>query len=271
MSLFTPFSFIQAPSGGGGDADADAFIAAAGITDPTQQSAIQTLVTTFKADGIWTKLQAFYPFVGGTASSHKWNLKDPRDLDAAYRLVFGPVTSHSANGFINGGNVGNSYADTFYEIGVDNTQNDFMFGLYVYSNTLENRHDFGYYNGTDDNLLALTFTSRAYANTKTFSYISVANTDSRGMWNASFNSEATLRFYHDGTEIANGSQSMPTNASGNHMVIGASDRRSLGAGITENSSKTYACAWLGEGLSASQNSDFYDAVQAYNTTLSRNV
>ncbi len=58
---------------GGGDADAQAFIDAAGITDATQQSAIRTLVGDLKTYSIWSKMKAIYPFCGGTASSHKWN------------------------------------------------------------------------------------------------------------------------------------------------------------------------------------------------------
>jgi hypothetical protein len=59
------------------DADAIAFLTAAGITDPTITSAICTLVTSMKANGTWTKLIAIYPFCGSTASEQKWNLKDP--------------------------------------------------------------------------------------------------------------------------------------------------------------------------------------------------
>ena len=59
------------------DADAQAFIAAAGITNLTQASAINTLVNDLKTYGLWTKMKALYPMVGGTAASHKFNLKDP--------------------------------------------------------------------------------------------------------------------------------------------------------------------------------------------------
>ena len=92
------------------DADALAFITAAAITDATQQTAIDTLVKGMKADGIWTKMKAIYPFVGGTATTHKWNLKDPRDLDAAFRLVFNGGWTHSSNGALPNGT--NGYADT---------------------------------------------------------------------------------------------------------------------------------------------------------------
>jgi len=50
------------------DPDAAAFLTAAGITDPTQQSAINTLVLSLKADGLWTKMKAIYPFVDSIKS-----------------------------------------------------------------------------------------------------------------------------------------------------------------------------------------------------------
>src|SRR3982751_3141685 len=102
--VLNPYSVVS------GDVDAAAFITAAGITDPTQQTAINNFVVSLKAANIWTKMLAFYPFVGGTPKSHKFNLKDPRDLDAAFRLVFsGAGNLHSAAGFAAGGS---GYADT---------------------------------------------------------------------------------------------------------------------------------------------------------------
>jgi hypothetical protein len=45
------------------DPSASAFIAATGITGATQQSAVDALVKGLKADGIWSKMKAVYPFV----------------------------------------------------------------------------------------------------------------------------------------------------------------------------------------------------------------
>jgi len=87
------------------DSSAIAFIAAAGITDATQKVAINTLVTDLKSAGVWTKMKALYPFVGGSATSHKFNLKDPRDLAAAYTITFmGGMTHTSAGAVPNGSN-----------------------------------------------------------------------------------------------------------------------------------------------------------------------
>ena len=81
------------------DIDALAFISAATITDVTQKNAVNTLVVDLKSNSLWTKMRAIYPFVGGTATTHKWNLKDPRDLDVAYRLLFSGGGTHDANGY----------------------------------------------------------------------------------------------------------------------------------------------------------------------------
>jgi hypothetical protein len=104
--IINPYSFGVAY-----DPDAQAFITAAGITDNTQKSAINTLVLDMKGFGIWTKMKAIYPFVGGTATTHKFNLKNPLDTDAAFRLVFNGGWTHSANGALPNGV--NGYADTF--------------------------------------------------------------------------------------------------------------------------------------------------------------
>lgn len=98
-------------SGGGVDPAAD-FLAAAGITDPTITAAINTLVNDLVGYGIWNKIFAIYPFVGGTATTHKFNLKDPRDLNAAFRLVFSGGITHNASG-ITGNGVNGSYNTNF--------------------------------------------------------------------------------------------------------------------------------------------------------------
>jgi hypothetical protein len=99
------------------DSDAQAFIAAVNLTDPLQTQAVDQLVINLKSYGIWSKLQVIYPFVGGTSITHKWNLKDPRDLDAAYRLTFSGGWVHSSTGIT--GNGSNAYA--LVPIAVDST------------------------------------------------------------------------------------------------------------------------------------------------------
>jgi hypothetical protein len=99
------------------DSDATNFINAAGITDSTQASAINSLVTDLKVvvsgstQSLWTKMKAIYPFVGGNATSHKFNLKDPRDLPIAYGLSFSGGWVHTSTGAKPNGV--NTYANTY--------------------------------------------------------------------------------------------------------------------------------------------------------------
>lgn len=91
-----------------------AFFDAAGRSNFTfnEQYAVNYIVANFKAAGVWNKCRAIYPFVGGTASTHRWNLKDPRDLDAAFRLTFnGANQINNSLGYRNNQNGG--FANTF--------------------------------------------------------------------------------------------------------------------------------------------------------------
>lgn len=99
------------------DADAQLFFnaeAAAGVTlTLTQKSAVNQWVVDAKAAGIWTKMKAVYPMVGGTATSHKFNLLNPVDSNAANRLVFSGGLTHSSTGIL--GNGTNGWANTFLD------------------------------------------------------------------------------------------------------------------------------------------------------------
>jgi len=109
------------------DPDAQAFINAASITDATQKSAINTLVKSLKTAGIWTKCNAIYPFVGGNASAHSYNLKNT----AQYQITFVGGVTHSVNGIQ--GNGTNGYANTNL-LGSVLPQNDNHLSIYIRTN-----------------------------------------------------------------------------------------------------------------------------------------
>jgi len=91
------------------DSDAQLFINAAQITSTTIANAINTFVIGLKTDSLWSKIKAYYPFVGGSAFSNKWNLKNPLNTDAAFRLIFNGTCTHNSNGF----QAASGYAETF--------------------------------------------------------------------------------------------------------------------------------------------------------------
>jgi hypothetical protein len=96
----------------GGFDPATDFIAAANITNATQQAAIRTLVNNLVANSLWDKILAAYPMVGGNAYSHKFNLKNPKDANNAFRVQFFGGWTHGPSGAI--GNGSNSWGATFF-------------------------------------------------------------------------------------------------------------------------------------------------------------
>jgi len=79
------------------DADAQKFFDSTGISDTLQKSALNALVRQLKDSALWAKFSAIYPMVGGSANYDKWNLKDPRNTDAAYRLSFNGAPTFSGD------------------------------------------------------------------------------------------------------------------------------------------------------------------------------
>lgn len=124
------------------DSDAQAFIDAVGTLPSSAQTAVNNLVLNLKSANLWTKLYAFYPIVGGDASSHKWNLKDPQDTDGAFRLDFFGGVSHTSSGMA--GNASNAYADTHFNVNTNGLLDDMGIGLICKNNINDSgKIDFG--------------------------------------------------------------------------------------------------------------------------------
>jgi len=231
-------SNVKVVGGASTDPDAQAFITAAGITDATQKSAVNQLVLDLKGYSIWTKMKAIYPIVGGSASSHKWNLKDPRDLNAAFRLTFATGMTHSSTGFTSNGASG--YANTnLIPLNVM-TNNNTSFGIYSRSNLDGLGYDTGIQVAGSCVFALVTrylnnYITDQYINTT--NRISASNTDSLSGTNIPFlicciNDSSTPRYY---------------------------------------STREYSFMYLGDGLTDTEAANFYTAVQNYQTTLNRQV
>jgi hypothetical protein len=256
---------IKGVAASGIDSDAQAFITAAGITDTTQKSAINTLVVNLKAYGIWTKMKAVYPFVGGTATSHKFNLKDPRDLNAAFRLVFNGGITHTSNGVQ--GNGINGYADTFFNPTTQSlAQNNSGIGVYNRNNTAFT----GAHGQRASNNFEL-FTR--WTDNKFYCYINDGGagfngtvTDSRGLFQGSRTALSAIRLNINTTQFT-GTQAS-TGLSNANLWIGASNNG--GAGIYFDN-RELAFFYISEGFNNTEMQNIYIAVQAYQTTLGRQV
>jgi hypothetical protein len=267
--ILSSLGIIGSGKSGCGYADSDvcAFITAASITDITQKNAINQLVLDLKAANIWTKMKAIYPFVGGTASSHKFNLKDPRDLNDAHRLFFFGGGTHSINGYKLDGLT--SYADT--NLPDSFPLDDFHFSMYSRTNQASEFWDFGASIGT-----TATLVGAKVAYTEFWAFIqgtsqraNISNSNTQGYYIATrYLNGNNVALYKNNTQVFNASKPITGNTNLNYY-IGALNSSGSVVGIGSN--KELALISIGYGLNSTQATSLTNAVQNYQITLGRNI
>jgi hypothetical protein len=248
------------------DADAVAFLTATGITDATISSAICTLVTTMKADGTWAKMSAIYPMVGGTATTQKFNLKNPLDTNAAFRLSFSGGWTHSLNGALPNGT--NSFANTFFNPSANASQNSHHISYYSRTNSNLTEVEIGGANATQGSVLEIRTSNITYfrINSST-AYITAADTDSRAFYMANRTASNVINGWRNSTKIATGVTASGTMSAQNYY-LGALNNN----GVTSfYSRKECAFATIGSGLTDGEAAALYNSIQAFQTTLARQV
>ena len=268
MFLATHGILARSASGGGVDPDAQAFITAAAITNPTQQSAINTLVVSLKGYNIWTKFKAIYPIVGGTASSHKFNLKDPRDLDAAFRLTFTNSWTHSSTGMTPDGT--SAFANTFLAPSTNLSLNSVHISGYLRTNItfagpiISTENAGTYNNGLYIWPKQLSNLYSIRINDDGSTGVGTAPADIRGLHIATRTASNVKKYRLNTTQIFNSTEGS-TGLNTSSIYLGKSRNNANYNG------NQIAFSSIGDGLTDTEAANFYTAVQAYQTTLSRQV
>lgn len=201
------------------------------------------------------------------ASQFKYNLKDPRDLDAAFRLVFNGGWTHSANGATPNGT--NGYADT---------------KLTPSSSLSTSSAHFAKYNRTNDLVgLKLDGSSVTGVPTETFfqhnyttangiigeaSSIGVYTaTDTRGLFNATRTALNAFKVFRNTSNIASSTTTV-TVLPNRNVYLGARNDSST---IAFYNTYQVAFSSIGDGLTDTEAANLYTRVQAFQTSLSRQV
>jgi len=264
-------SFLVNPywyaSGGCADADAVAFLAAAGITDATITSAICTLVTTMKADGTWAKMNAIYPMVGGTATTHKFNLKNPADTNAAFRLLFSGGWVHSSGGALPNGST--SFANTFFNPSLNASQNSHHLSYYSRTNSNLTEVEVGSFLSNNGSLIEIRTANISYfrINNGTGT-ITFADTDSRAFYIANRTASNLINAWRNSTKSVQSTTLISTTPININHYLGAMNNNGTAQFYSR---KQCAFASIGSGLTDGEAAALYNSVQAFNTTLSRQV
>lgn len=255
------------------DADAAAFITATGITARSQISAINTLVFSAKANGWWTRCNAIYPMVGGTATTHKYNLKDPQDTDGAFRLVFNGGWTHASTGALPNGTTG--YADTKINMASVLTLNNTAISLYSRNNLGSTGTVFwgGYIGGGGDKGIQFlpdfsgTLYSDIYDLTGGGGRFSVSNTTTQGYFMQSRVSSTDHKVYRNGSSLGGNGSTAGGLVSLNLFLSARNDNG------TASSFNANECAFftVGLGISTALAATMYTDIQAYQTALGRQI
>ena len=256
------------------DADVQAFFervsSAGGSLTTTEKIAVNTLVSSLKANGVWTKMQAIYPMVGASAAACKQNLKS-----SSFTGTFTAGWTFASTGATPNGT--SAYMDTFlnpslqtnfisnnhqsfysrtqtpsgggWNMGIGNiTSGEPLFGLAVVRTGNNAIYDSG------------NFPGARTSNTQT---------DGRAFWLGSCTASNLRKLIKNGTVIATNTNNDTNATLNNSIYVGAlRDTSGLGASYMP---QECAFASIGDGLTDTEASNFYTAVQAFQTTLSRNV
>lgn len=256
----------------------NAFMTASGISDSTIRGGLNTFDIGLISNSLDTKMKAVYPLVGGTASTHRWNFMDARDLDAAFRVQYFGTWTHSSTGALPNGS--NAFANTFL-IPANSISNVNSLHLSYYSRTsaigpFVASTSIGLYESATRSLSMSVCRNSgggqfSGANSDDIRFLGVSNPNGSGFYINSRQSVTSLRGFKNGIEIAQNTSTavhtLPT-----FRVLIAAAGNSTGTAIA-NTFDNHECAFasIGDGLSNAEAATFNSLVASLQTTLGRNV
>jgi hypothetical protein len=258
---------ISSPPVSGFDADALAFFDrvtnAGGTLTTTEKTAVNQLVIDLKANSLWTPMKAIYPMVGSSAAACAQNLKS-----SSFTGTFTSGWTFASTGVTPNGT--SAYMDTFFSPSTN--------GMSI-SNGHLSSYSRSNLTGGDKSLIgvigtiteiAINFASSAvYAMFGGNPYPAYTTSDKRGFYIVSRDTATTIKNYLSGVVKVNGAivafPDLPTGK----ILLGVQGTASGNRG--NYSANEQAFASIGDTIDSTQASNFYTAVQAFQTTLSRQV
>ena len=250
------------------DPDAQAFITASGITDATQQSAINQLVVDLKGYNIWTKASMIHPYVGGTSTSTSYNLKNT----SQFQISWVGGWTWASQGVK--GNGTNSYGNTGFNFSTQITSvNNFTVALYT-NQYIAGGVDFGADNNS--NWYLAVKSSVFGTNVGAFaaaSPVTYADTTGLGFYTAVKSTNPTPGFsnnviYQNGSSVLSTTNTSGTLYNGNVYIGGLNRNGSL---LLPTNIRYAFSAIFNASLTPTEAANLRTAVQAFQTTLGRQV
>jgi hypothetical protein len=246
------------------DSDAMAYFGrvtdAGGTLSNTEKTAVNQLVLDMKDDGIWNSIKAIYPFVGASAAACAQNLKSS-----------GFTGTFTSGWIFAGTGVKGNGSSTGFRFGFNNNNFDDYNSQHIMKYTVQGVDGDSWDTGnisvssTLNSRMNTVGTDTAYqlASTTLFSNTSSAS----GFYLISRNS-TTLDFYNNSTKVVARANSIMANTNNLDFVMGNQFNDLRPGNGSDSEFRLYS---IGAKLSDTEASNFYTAVQSFQTTLSRQV
>ena len=261
---------VMGGGGGGFDPDAQAFFdrvtTAGGTLSTTEKNATNQLVLDMKTAGIWSAMKAIYPMVGASAAACAQNLKS-----SSFTGNFSTGWTFASTGVTPNGS--SAYMDTGFNTNTNQSVNNCSLSIYLRTSSMGSGYitDMGNYGS-----MFLPITNIESNSTIRYQYCwdyitpvgSVTTTDSSGMWGTSRSGASSWVSFERNTAVAKTTTTSQTTIPNNNVYLGATNGNGTASAF---SFRQIAFAHLGDSLSSTQYNNFYTAVQAFQTTLSRQV
>ena len=243
-------------------------VAAGGSLTTTERNALVTLIDSLNNNGIWSKMKAIYPIVGSSAAACSQNLKS-----SSFTGSFTSGWTFASTGATPNGT--SAYFDSNFNQSSNLTPSNNSISIYSRSNVNSGgfpnlRVDCGVTNNISyayTELLSRDGGSASYANGSQNPAATVA--DSLGHY-IGVGNVSNAKIYKNGTSLnTNSTTQIRTMYNKNIFFAATNDATSNVARYFSN--RQYAFWSIGDSLTDTEASNFYTAVQAFNTSLSRQV
>jgi hypothetical protein len=252
------------------DADALAFFnrvtTAGGSLSETEKTAVNTLVLDLKGYYIWSKMKAIYPMVGASAAACAQNLKSSSftgTFSGGWTYASTGAKPNGTTGFFNTNLIGDTqlirgnHHISFYSRTQDTSKNGYNMGA---DSPFPNRSMLTVYYNSES--------LKAFINAQYIDgWTSVNNTNTLGLHVGGINPSNQSKLWLNGSLLAT-TTPISVNMPNTTLYIGAINFNNVASAFMPHET---AFNTIGEGLTDTESSNLYTAVQAFQTTLSRNV
>ena len=256
------------------DADAVAFFnrvtTAGGTLSTTEKQAVNQLVLDLKANSLWTPMKAIYPMVGASAAACAQNLKS-----SSFTGSFSSGWTFASTGVTPNGT--SAYMDTALTpstalSSINNVH------LSMYSRT-QNSSVSGHNMGVDTGILDALNLSQYFSAVSVKLFMNGAypnnsaefnQTNTKGLAMGSATSSTSRKLFFNGT-LLNTDTNTQAGVLPNLTLLVGSGRSGSTLAPSLFTPHENSFSSIGNGLNDTEAGDFYTAVQAFQTTLSRNV